>query len=90
MKGLDKQICLFTSEIEGLNLVHDLFSSLSSNSDMYIVTFLPYCYLPKYCELEIETENNLKVTALVSGRTKFYKTAPHEKINRCLTDIFKI
>ena len=50
---------------------------LSSNSDMYIVTFLPYCYLPKYSELEIETENNLKVTALVSGRTKFYKTEKH-------------
>ena len=48
MKGLNKQICLFTAEIEGLNLVHDWISL----KFWHAVTFLSY-YLPIYSELEI-------------------------------------
>ena len=38
----------------------------SPNSGMQLL-FLSYCYPPIYSELEIETENNLKVNALVSS-----------------------
>ena len=49
MQGLNKQIRLFTVEIEGLNIVHDWIYL----KFWHAVTFLSYCNLPIYSELEI-------------------------------------